>query len=119
MKDLRNDAKIALDFLRIMCDVTGSNNVESEEYQSYNSCYNRLAKFLYSPLRGYSEEDWPAMSLKELEYVKAQIEVRKETEQMAPFAREHLEVVHGRISERISLLEKLFSENGSQETPLV
>lgn len=103
IEELKRNAKIALAFARIMCDVTGLNNVAENSYQQYNNLYNKLAKFLYLPLRGYSKEEWISMSLEEFEYIDAQIKVRQETEKMAPFMLANLETIRQQIKKQISL----------------
>ena len=109
MDALKANAELSLDFVRIMCDVTGANKVESEGYQQYNQLYNLLAKFLHKPLRGYDKADFVSMSVDELEYVEAQILVRERTEQMAPFTLTYLEMVRKNITERITFQKTLLA----------
>ena len=111
METLKFNAGLALEFARIMCDITGANGTESESYQQYNKLYNLLAKFLHKPLRGYAEDDLLSMSVDELEYVEAQIAVRERTEIMAPFYVAYLEMVRQRIAERISMMKKLLADD--------
>ena len=108
---LRNNAEISLDFVRVMCDVAGANGIESEGYQQYNRLYNQLANFLQHPLRGYEDEDFPSMSLDELEYVDAQIKVRERSEFMSPFTITYLEMVRKRITEQIAFRKSLFPDD--------
>lgn len=111
MQSLKNNAQIALDFTRIMCDLTGADNIESEGYHQYSKLYNLLAKFLDCPLRGYDKADLSSMSLDELEYVEAQISIREKTEQLDVFFISYLEMIRKQIREQISLKKKLQADD--------
>ena len=114
LEKLQKEAKTALSFIRIMCDVIGADGVEKLIYQQYNSAYNLIAKFLQLPYRGYSSEEWPSMCIDELEYIKAQIQVRITTEKMAPFVLVSLETLRQQISKRIAE-QKLFLTDNDQD----
>lgn len=111
LEKLQKEAKTALSFIRIMCDVIGADGVEKLIYQQYNNAYNLIAKFLQLPYRGYSSEEWPSMSLDELEYIKAQLQVRITTEKMAPFVLVSLETLRQQISQRIAEQKLLLADN--------
>ena len=111
LEKLQKEAKTALSFIRIMCDVIGADGVEKLIYQQYNNAYNLIAKFLQLPYRGYSSEEWPSMSLDELEYVKAQLRIRTTTEKMAPFVLVSLETLRQQISQRIEEQKLLLADN--------
>jgi len=106
-QNLTDNAKIVLDFARIMCDVTGATDIESEGYMQYSRLYNMLAKFLDCPLRGYDKADLLSMSVDELEYIDAQIAVREKTEKLSMFYLTYLEMIRKQISERVSMMKKL------------
>ncbi len=114
LEKLQKEAKTALSFIRIMCDVLGADGVEKLIYQQYNNAYNLIAKFLQLPYRGYSSEEWPAMCIDELEYIKAQIQVRITTEKMDPFVLVSLETLRQQISKRIAE-QKLFLTDNDQD----